>query len=222
MSVTDPSASHKEVTKEQHNSDATLRSVVNPKFCLNSLTKFIVRKKPTVCSNVGGIVIRDSEGREKFKLEELALKEPGLALKDSDGKLILTVKPEGTNKWNVFPTVESKSVNSTGKKESEPLFIVKISACYSKIEVSLRDYEIEGSFAKRMFKISDISRDNSGIAAEVKLKNQVKLNNLLQDNVETIQIDNAYNVEVKPRYDQAFIFGLVAVFEQIRKRPTKK
>jgi len=214
MSVTDPSASHKEVTK--NNSDATLRSVVNPKFCLNSLTKFIVRKKPTVCSNVGGIVIRDSEGREKFKLEELALKEPGLALKDSDGKLILTVKPEGTNKWNVFPTVESKSVNSTGKKESEPLFIVKISACYSKIEVSLRDYEIEGSFAKRMFKISDISRDNSRIAAEV------KLNNLLQDNVETIQIDNAYNVEVKPRYDQAFIFGLVAVFEQIRKRPTKK
>jgi len=210
MSVTDPSASHKEVTKEQHNSDATLRSVVNPKFCLNSLTKFIVRKKPAVCSNVGGIVIQDSEGREKFKLEELALKEPGLALKDSDGKLILTVKPEGTNKWNVFPTVESKSVNS------EPLFIVKISACYSKIEVSLRDYEIEGSFAKRMFKISDISRDNSRIAAEVKLKN------LFHYNVETIQIDNAYNVEVKPRYDQAFIFGLVAVFEQIRKRPTKK
>jgi hypothetical protein len=48
----------------------------------------------------------------------------------------------------------------------------------------------------------------------------VKLNN--QVDVETIKIDSAYNVEVKPGYDQAFIFGLVAVFEQIRKRLTKK
>jgi len=45
---------------------------------------------------------------------------------------------------------------------------------------------------------------------------QVNLNNLLQDEVETIQIRSVYNVKVEPGYDQAFIFGLVAVHEQLR------
>jgi len=190
-------------------SSTSNQAVVNTQFCINSTTTFAVWKKPAVPSIVGGRwIIQDSEGREKFKLEELPLKEPGLVVKDSDGKLILTVKPEdkmlnlsGKHQWNVFPTMESVL------QAPKPLFTVKTSRDYSKIEVSLTDYKIEGSFAKRIFTISHISR---GVAAEVKLNNQL----------EGTEIDSVYNVEVKTGYDQAFIFGLVAVFEQIRKRRT--
>ena len=42
---------------------------------------------PPVSSRVGSIVIQDSEGSTKFIFE-------GSALKDSDGNLILTVKPK--------------------------------------------------------------------------------------------------------------------------------
>jgi uncharacterized protein YxjI len=196
-------------TSNQDNIDVTRLAVVDLKFCLRSPTIFAVRKKPAVPSIVGGRwIIQDSEGREKFKLEELPLKEPGLIVKDSDGKLILTVKPEdkmlnlsGKHQSNVFPTMESVL------QAPKPLFTVKTSRDYSKIEVSLTDYKIEGSFAKRIFTISHISR---GVAAEVKLNNQL----------EGTEIDSVYNVEVKTGYDQAFIFGLVAVFEQIRKRRT--
>jgi hypothetical protein len=201
-------------TSNQDNIDVTRLAVVDLKFCLRSPTIFAVRKKPAVLSIVDGIVIQDSEGREKFKLEELPLKERGLAVKDSDRKLILTVKPEdkilnlpGQNQWYVFRTMESVLQPGTKKlKAPERLFTVQTSGYYSKIEVSQKGYKIEGSFAKRIFTISHISGDISRIAAEVKLNNQV----------EDIKIDSVYNVEVKTGYDQAFIFGLVAVFEQIR------
>jgi uncharacterized protein YxjI len=187
------------------------QAVVNTIFCIQSTTTFAVWKKPAVPSIVGGRwTIQDSEGCEKFKLEESALKEPELALKESNGNPILTVKPKGKKQWNVFTTMES--VLQPGKKKSKTpdlLFTVETSGDYSKIEVSLKDYTIEGSFAKRIFTISHISR---GVAAKVELNNKV----------EDKKIDSVYNVEVQTGFDQAFIFGLVAVFEQIRKRLTKK
>jgi hypothetical protein len=197
MAAADASTSNEEVIK--------LRPVVNNKFCSNSRSTFTVRKMPPVSYNVGVIVIEDSEGCKKFIVEELALKE-------SDGNLILTVEPKdmmlnltGQKQWKAFP-----------KSDLEPLFTLKYSGPKNSIKVSLTnskrcDYEIEeGSFEKPIFTIFDMSGDIPRIAAEV------NLNNLLRDDKEKIKIKSAYNVEVEPGYDQAFIFGLVAVLEQLR------
>jgi hypothetical protein len=210
-------------------SSSTIKqAVVDTKFCINSTTTFVVRKKPPVNSRVGGSwIIQDPQDPQdkKFELEELARREPGLALKDSGGNLILTVKPEDTmldmilnffgtplsvkkQRWNVFLTMKPQHS-----------FTVGTSGVNWKIEVPWTDYKFEGSFVdpgisqSPIFKIFHISRDNSRIAAaEVKLDNQVKLNN----QVDHTKIYSVYDVKVEPGYDQAFIFGLVAVFEQIR------
>jgi len=201
MAAANASTSNEEVIKFQ--------PVVNIKFCSNLRTTFTVRKMPPVSYNVGSIVIEDSEGCKKFIFEELALKE-------RDGNLILTVEPKdmmlnltGQKQWKAFT-----------KGDLEPLFTLKYSGPKNSIKVSLTnskrcDYEIEkGSLEKDIFTISDMSGAIPRIAAEV------DLNNRLRDDMESIKIKSAYKVEVGPGYDQAFIFGLVALLDQLRKPPT--
>jgi uncharacterized protein YxjI len=218
MTKANPSTSNEEVIK--------FLPVVNNDFCSDLPITFTVRKKPLVSSNVDSvdsIVIEDSKGSKKFIFE-------GSALKDSDGNLILTVKPkEGimANLLSIMANLLGIMQNPPGQKQweaslkddSEPLFTLKYSGRNKSIKVSLTnskryDYEIEeGSLEKDKFTIFFISGAGPQIAAKV------NLNNRLPDDTE---VKSAYNVQVEAGYDRAFIFGLVAVLEQIRKRPTKK
>nr|ADE76445.1 unknown [Picea sitchensis] len=187
----------------------------NDNFRSNSPITFTVRKMPPVSSSGGSIVIQDSEGSAKFIFE-------GSALKDSDGNLILTVKPkEGimANLLGIMANLLGIMQNLPGQKQweaslkdhSELLFTLKYSGPKNSIKVSLTnskrcDYEIEkGSLEKDNFTISDMSGGIRRIAAEV------NRNYFLGD----IKIKSTYDVEVEPGYDQAFIFGLVAVLEQL-------
>ncbi|GLJ31667.1 hypothetical protein SUGI_0636310 [Cryptomeria japonica] len=200
-------------------SSAIMRPVVSKKFCSTSHKVFTVRKRPCTI-NGGGFVVMDShQGNEVFRVDGCgpAVKDHAL-LKDSKGNHILSLKRKVGilqvfslgEQWKGFVPDEMEGLMKPLFKASSSSPIncfannsVKVSLIESNNSGKGWEFEILGSFSERACTIYDKSQ---AIVAEVSMNKTRK---------DSIQSKDVYSVEVQAGFDQAFVFGLIAVLRNL-------
>ncbi|GLJ10554.1 hypothetical protein SUGI_0130470 [Cryptomeria japonica] len=186
------------------------RALVNEKFCLNSRTIFTVWRKSLVF-NGNGFTVYDSFGNLVFRVDNYASNaDKEMALMDHIGNVLITMRRKTMsiqNRWEAF--------RGNPKECKEPIFTVTKSSPFSnkttaKVTVNNNgqsyrgcNFQIDGSLQKASCTISNANGD---IVAQVKRK-EARSDIMLGEDV--------ISLVIQPRVDQAFIMGLLVIFNQM-------
>ncbi|KAF6146620.1 hypothetical protein GIB67_008906 [Kingdonia uniflora] len=193
--------------------------IVKRTYCSQSLTTFRVRKRPRAVHG-GGFVVTNSSQRDIFTLD-------GCGKTGTSGKLILRSDSEvevlTIHRIKALSIYQEWRGSKVGFDDVERLvFTLKESSSFlvkkNPIKISLKprstkkdwDFEIQGSFPN---KSCDIVDSRGYIMAKVWIEDETK--NMKISN------DYLYNVTVQPGFDQAFVFGVIAVLDNIHDESTR-
>ncbi|XP_077239958.1 LURP-one-like protein (DUF567) [Tasmannia lanceolata] len=198
-----------------------LMPVVSKLFCSPSQVVFTVRNRPHVV-NGGGFVVLSTNQTVVFKVDgcgTLGIKGQ-LILRDGEGESLLFVRRKGG-------IVQALSVNKQWKGyaidyegEQKLVFSLREPTSWtlkgSSIRVSVEpkrnnydwDFEIKGSFVDRACRIND---RKGNIVAQVRKVEEVE---------KLMASKDVYHVVVQPGFDQAFVFGVIAVLDNINNEST--
>ncbi|RWR95884.1 protein LURP-one-related 6 [Cinnamomum micranthum f. kanehirae] len=192
-----------------------LSPIVSKIFCAPTPVVFIVRNRPHVV-NGGGLVVTDSNHKEVFRVEgcgTLGTKRE-LVLRDGDGELLLLIRRKGGvvqalsvhKQWRgymadyegVEKLVFSMKEPTSWASRSRPIRVT----IGPKSHTRHWDFEIKGSFVERSCSIND---HGGNFVAQV----------MAMEEVESVGSKEIYHVVVQPGFDQAFVFGVIAVLDNI-------
>ncbi|KAG6431644.1 hypothetical protein SASPL_109725 [Salvia splendens] len=190
--------------------------IVSKVYCAPSEVILAVRRRPNV-ANGGGFVVADAAQRVLFRVDGCGVigKKDELILKDGDGNALLLIRRKGgtiealslTRKWKGFTYdfVGSEKLVFT-LKEPNSCFstqnMVRISI-ESKELCSHGSFEVHGDFPARACTIVSPMGDVVAL---------IGVNKELQRLMRTRDM---YHVEIKAGFDQAFVFGVIAVLDYI-------
>ncbi|XP_068661419.1 protein LURP-one-related 6-like [Aristolochia californica] len=188
--------------------------IVSKIYCSSSPLVFFVRNRPHAV-NGGGFVVTNCRQEVVFRVDGCGTlgTEGKLILRDGDGAPLLVII---RRKGGVVQALSSSKLWKGYTQEEEEgaeklVFSLKEPSAWSiksKITVSIEphgrgwDFEVKGSFVSRNCCISD-RRGN--VAAQVGI---VEVKELLRSK-------DVYHVVVQPGADQAFVFGIIAVLDNI-------
>ncbi|KAG6428550.1 hypothetical protein SASPL_112802 [Salvia splendens] len=190
--------------------------IVSKVYCAPSEVILAVRRRPNV-ANGGGFVVADVAQRVLFRVDGCGVigKKDELILKDGDGNDLLLIRRKGgtiealslTRKWKgfaydfvgseklIFTLKEPNSCFSTQNR-------LRISV-ESKELCSHGSFEVQGDFPARACTIVSPMGDVVAL---------IGVNKELQRLMGTRDM---YHVEIKAGFDQAFVFGVIAVLDYI-------
>ncbi|KAL5709374.1 hypothetical protein ACHQM5_020072 [Ranunculus cassubicifolius] len=194
--------------------------IVSKLYCSPSQEHFLVRKRPHVV-NGGGFVVTNCNQKVVFKVDGCGTLgvQGELILKDNEGESLLFIRRKGGivqalsihRQWKGYK-IDYEGLEKVvfSVKEPIPCLIKKIPV---RIMVEPRyqdwDFEVKGSFPNRACSIIDC---RGNIAAQVGAREDFKGMILSKD---------LYHVVVQPGYDQAFVFGVIAVLDNIHGESTR-
>ncbi|KAF8401107.1 hypothetical protein HHK36_014411 [Tetracentron sinense] len=200
---------------------ASITPIVSKIFCSSSQVILVVRKRPRVV-NGGGFVVTDCSQKIVFKVDGCGtLGTKGeLILRDGDGEALLLIHRKGgiVQALSIYRQWKGYTFDCEG--EQKLVFSLKEpNSCLvrnNSIRVAIEprwcnkdwDFEIKGSFPDRTCSILD-SRGN--IVAQVGVKE-----------VDELMVSkDLYHVVVQPSFDQAFVFGVIAILDNIYNESTQ-
>ncbi|PIA54537.1 hypothetical protein AQUCO_00900829v1 [Aquilegia coerulea] len=200
---------------------AIMAPVVSKFYCSPSQTNFLVRRRPHVI-NGGGFVVTNNNQKPVFKVDGCGTLgvEGELILRDCDGEPLLLIRRKGGVVQALCINRQWKGYKIDYEGDEKLVFTLKepVSYIVKKIPVKIVveprcnkdwDFEVKGSFRDRACSIID-SKGN--IVAQVGVKNEFEELRLSKD---------LYHVVVQPGYDQAFVFGVIAVLDNIHNESTR-
>ncbi|GMH04138.1 hypothetical protein Nepgr_005977 [Nepenthes gracilis] len=192
--------------------------IVSKIYCSSSQMMLAVRRRPHVVSG-GGFVVTDCSQKVVFMADGCGIVgKPGeLILRDGDGNALLLISRKALSmrkQWNgyaydyeglqkiVFCVTELSSFLSRNTP-------IRISVDLSRGCGRDWNFEIRGYFPERNCSIVD--RQGNAIA-QIGVKEEVG---------KVTRSKDLYHVVVKPRVDQAFVLGVVAVLDYIYDESTR-
>ncbi|KAF5195857.1 Lurp-one-like protein [Thalictrum thalictroides] len=200
---------------------APMAPVVSKLYCSPSQANFIVRRRPRVINGGGFVVTNNNSQKVVFKVDGCGILgvEGELVLKDSDGESLLLIRRKGGIVQALCINRQWKGYKINFEGDEKLVFTLKepVSYIVKKIPVKIMveprcnkdwDFEVKGSFQDRACSIVD-SKGN--IVAQVVVNNELEEMRLSKD---------LYHVVVQPGYDQAFVFGVIAVLDNIHNEST--
>ncbi|XP_010261831.1 PREDICTED: protein LURP-one-related 6 [Nelumbo nucifera] len=203
-------------------SKGNLTPIVSKIFCSASQIVLTVRRRPHVV-NGGGFVVTDCSQRVVFRVDgcgTLGVRGE-LMLRDADGEPLLLIRRKGgiVQALSVHRQWRGYMLDYEGMEKlifclKEPKsFLVKnnsIKVCMEPRRCSKNwDFQIKGSFPARACTIFD-SKGN--IVAQVEIKKEVE---------ELLVSKDLYHVVVQPGFDKAFVFGIIAILDNIYDESTQ-
>ncbi|KAH6828555.1 LURP-one-like protein [Perilla frutescens var. hirtella] len=189
--------------------------IVSKVYCAPSEVVLAVRRRPNV-ANGGGFAVADSTQRVVFSVDGCGVlgKKQELILRDGDGNALLLIRRKGaivealnlTRKWKGYSYVDLVGSDKLVFTLKEPN-----SSCFStnaRIKISIESkelcshgsFEVLGDFPGRSCTIVSPMGDVIGVNKE--------LQRLMASR-------DMYQVEIKAGFDQAFVFGVIAVLDYI-------
>ncbi|CAN6478689.1 unnamed protein product [Victoria cruziana] len=189
---------------------ATLGPVLSKQFCSISQTTFSVRKRPRAVHG-GGFVVSDCSSQQLiFRTEACAAfgVKGELVLRDSDGIALFLVRKKAVSfhrQWRAY-SLDYEGIERLIFSVKEPLLCFT-KKCSLKVQLATSsfnawDFEISGSFTGRACTIKD---HGGKLVAEVRAQNKAG----------TLVSKDLYYVIVQPGFDQAFVFGIIAILDNI-------
>ncbi|KAJ4958032.1 hypothetical protein NE237_025143 [Protea cynaroides] len=197
---------------------AIIKPIVSKLYCSASQIVLIVRRRPHVVSG-GGLVITDCSQKTIFRVDDCGtLGTKGqLILRDAEGEHVLLIRrKEGMfqalsihRQWKGY-MVDYEGAEKLVFSLKEPhLCVVKNNSI--KVNIGSKrcsinkdwDFEVRGSFPDKACTIID-SAGNT--VAQVGVRKEQQLMVVSKD---------LYQVVVQPGFDQAFVFGVIAVLDNI-------
>ncbi|KAF3783709.1 LURP-one-related 16 protein [Nymphaea thermarum] len=189
---------------------AALGPVLSKQFCSISQTTFSVRKRPRAVQG-GGFVVTNCSGLDlAFRTEACAgLGVKGeLVLRDSNGIALFLVRKKAVSfhrQWRAY-SLDYEGTEKLIFCVKEPLLCFA-KKCSLKVQLAASsfnswDFEISGSFIDRQCTITD---HRGKLVAEIRAQNKAG----------TLVSKDLYYVIVQPGFDQAFVFGIIAILDNI-------
>ncbi|XP_059068818.1 protein LURP-one-related 11-like [Cryptomeria japonica] len=179
---------------------------IDHKFCSASATHFTVLKK-SLLLNGKGFTVFNSLGNLVFRVDNYAsISKNEVLLMDDAGHLLLTLRRKFFRKrWEAFRGNPMESEKATFSLVKSLGFSNKITANVFVNGVrksKVWDYKIKGS-CKSSWTIFTVSGETIGQVKRKEVKSDIVLGN------------DILNLVVEGRVDQAFVMGLLIMFDQI-------
>ncbi|KAF9597477.1 hypothetical protein IFM89_018923 [Coptis chinensis] len=222
-------------------SKANVAPIVSKMYCSSSQANFIVRRRPHVV-NGGGFVVTNYSQNVAFRVDGCGTLgvEGEAILKNSDGESLLVIRRKAhftpssiyvlsqinlhicthngglvqalsiNRQWRGYK-INYEGVEKLVFSLKEPVVcIIKKIPIRIKVEPGKNnwDFEVKGSFPDRACTIID---SEGNIVAQVGVKNDLE---------EMILCKDLYHVVVQPGCDQAFVFGVIAILDNIHGETT--
>ncbi|XP_058108615.1 protein LURP-one-related 6 [Magnolia sinica] len=198
-----------------------LTPVVSKLFCSSTQVDFIVRSRPHVV-NGGGLVVTDRSQKVVFRIDGCGTigSKGKLILRDGDGSTLLFIRRKGGTVQALSVYKQWKGYQMDYEGEEKLVFCIKepnswiartnkIRGCIEPKKPNVDwDFEIKGSFVNRACSIND-RRGN--IVAQMSA----------WEEAESLSSKDVYRVLVQPGFDQAFVFGVIAVLDNIHGESTR-
>lgn len=218
MIGTNPSI-EKEKSMAAKTISTTVLPIVSKVYCAPSEVVLAVRRRPNVAGG-GGFAVADSSQRVVFRVEGCGVlgKKEELILRDGEGNALLLIRRKGaivealslTRRWKGF------SYDLEGFNSDKLVFTLKEPnyTCFStntRIKISIEskelcshgNFEVRGDFPGRSCTIVTPMGD---VVAMIGVNKELQL---------LMRSRDVYHVEIKAGFDQAFVFGVIAVLDYI-------
>ncbi|KAJ4834712.1 hypothetical protein Tsubulata_007667 [Turnera subulata] len=199
-------------------SELAMLPIISKLYCASSEVVLFVRQRPHAV-NGGGFVVTDCSQNVVFRVDGCGvLGTTGeLILRDGIGNPVLLIRRKGgmVQALSIYRKWKGYSYDYEGSQRLVFSLKEPSNSCFVRnnaIRVSTEprtgkgdwDFEVKGYFPDKACSIVD---PRGNIVAQIGVKKEI--GQLMKEN------KDLYHVIVKPRIDQAFVFGVIAVLDYI-------